>query len=338
MLFENASQFQKAKQTLLENNRDIDLTASILKKSPLFSNLSEGEIISNLLELNEGLGDNILNFLSGAFGGDVSKLKTVLTQMKEQELKFNREEYEIYNEFYRILQDQKALDRDKNNPNYYQLSRDLQNARNALNVRMKELTKAHNDIFSALEERVRDLTKDSNRKKKYFNAQRATDVLETKNDRYNKIKSVTAMSSARTQDLEDFFNFKVSDVEKEQQEAKKKAEEEVERLRKAQATKSESTEGMSMEQRVEKLEEKFDRIIRTPGTPTVKKQALFNLSNEIYEINMKNMDTKTNDNPFGDMGEKSSNDLLELSKKIEKAMNDIDSVAKKTTRTTSSRK
>ena len=93
-----------------------------------------------------------------------------------------------------------------------------------------------------------------------------------------------------------------------------------------------------MEQRVEKLEEKFDRIIRTPGTPTVKKQALFNLSNEIYEINMKNMDTKTNDNPFGDMGEKSSNDLLELSKKIEKAMNDIDSVAKKTTRTTSSRK
>ncbi len=156
MLFENASQFQKAKQTLLDNNRDVNKTAYILKKSPLFDDLSEGEIISHLTELNEGLGDNIMNFLSSAFGGDISKLKTVLTQMKEQELKFNREEYQIWDEFYRLLEDQKALDKDKNNPNYQTLSRELQQSRNALNLRLKELTKTHNEIFNALEDKVRE--------------------------------------------------------------------------------------------------------------------------------------------------------------------------------------
>ena len=232
MLFENVNQFQTAKRTLLENDRNVSYTIDVLKNSQLFSNLSEGEIILAVTELNEGLGDRIMNFLSGAFGGDVNSIKTVLTQMKEQELKYNQEEFEIYNEFYALLQDQKALDRDKTNPYYQGLSNDIAQSRNGLNTRMRELNKAHGDIFDALETKVKDLVKDSNRKKKYFNAQRATDVLETKNDRYDKIKAVTAKSSRRSEELEDFFGVNVEQAKENVAQAQAKANQAVNSLSK----------------------------------------------------------------------------------------------------------
>jgi hypothetical protein len=88
--------------------------------------------------------------------------------LSESELKFNTEEYQIYEEFYRSLQDQKALDNDPNNPNYQSLSKDLINYRNSLSMRMKELNKMHEEIFDALEQKIKDLTGDNKRKKKYF--------------------------------------------------------------------------------------------------------------------------------------------------------------------------
>jgi hypothetical protein len=328
MLFENASQFQKAKQTLLENNRDINKTAYILKKSPLFSNLSEGEIISHLMELNEGLGDTIMNFLSSSFGGDVSKLKTVLTQMKEQELKFNREEYQIWDEFYKLTADQKALDKDKNNPNYQEMSRSLQQARNALNTRMKELTKTHNEIFDALEQRVRDLTKDSNRKKKYFNAQRATDVQETRNDRYEKVKSITARSVNRAQDLEDFFNVKVSDVEKEREEAKRKAEREVEILKKTstEAPKSETPRkrGIYDQEPEKSFHEELESIKSTPGGYYAKRRALESLEDDIFKAIMNDDKNKTSENPHGELGETSRYNINQLNLEIQKITKELE--------------
>lgn len=277
MLFENINQFQKAKQILLENNRDIDKTALILKKSPLFKNTSDGEMISQLAQLNEGLGDSILNFISKNLGGDVSKLKDVLSQMKEQELKFNKEEYEIYNEFYSLLQDQKALDKDKNNPDYQNLSRDIQQSRNALNIRLKELTKTHHEIFNALEERVKDLTKDSSRKKKYFNAQRASDVQETRNDRYNKIKSLTTKSASRSQELEDFFGVKVDAVKKESEQARDKAKDEADKLRDLEK------ESPFIDKELErKYRDRLDEIKKREGGYSDKKEDMKNLEIELY--------------------------------------------------------
>ena len=151
--------------------------------------------------------------------------------MKEQELKFNQEEYEIYEEFYRTLQDQKALEKDKKNPNYQDLRSDLDSSRNSLNVRMKELNKSHHEIFDALEQKVKDLVKDSNRKKKYFNAQRASDVLETRNDRYEKIKAITSKSSIRTKDLEDFFNVDVNQARQQVAQAEAQANKEARKLK-----------------------------------------------------------------------------------------------------------
>lgn len=285
MLFENVNQYQKAKQTLLENERDIDLTVSILKQSPIFSDLSEGEIISGVTQLNEGLGDTIANFIGGAFGGDISKIKTVLTQMKEQELKFNREEYEIYNEFYRTLQDQKALEKDKNNPNYQSLNKDMMQYRNGLNMRMKELTKSHDEIFNALEGKIKDLVGDNKRKRKYFNAQRATDVLETRNDRYEKIKAVTAKSAVRSDELENFFGVTVDDAKKDAEEAKTKANKEVDNLEKTQQVNPVATppskENYSKEPQ-KGFFERLEKIRSSVGGFYSKRNDLTKLRDDIY--------------------------------------------------------
>jgi hypothetical protein len=285
MLFENLNQYQKAKQTLLENERDIDLTVNILKQSPIFLNLSEGEIISGVTQLNEGLGDTIANFIGGAFGGDISKIKTVLTQMKEQELKFNREEYETYNEFYRTLQDQKSLEMDKNNPNYQALNKDIMQYRNGLNMRMKELTKSHDEIFNALEGKIKDLVGDNKRKRKYFNAQRATDVLETRNDRYEKIKAVTARSAARSTDLENFFGVTVDDAKKDAEEAKTKANKEVDNLEKTQQVNPIATptskEKYSRDPQ-KTFFERFDKIRSSVGGFYSKRNDLTKLRDDIY--------------------------------------------------------
>lgn len=333
MLFESASQFQKAKKTLLENNRDVNKSASILIKSPMFSDLSEGELISQLTELNEGLGDNIMNFLSNAFGGDISKLKTVLTQMKEQELKFNREEFQIWEEFYRLLEDQKALDKNRNNPDYQYLNKELQQSRNGLNLRLKELTKTHNEIFDALEQKVRDLTKDSNRKKAYFNAQRASDVLETRSDRYEKIKAITARSSARSEELEKFFNVSVEDLEKEREDAEKKAKTQEEKLRKQSTETSENPHETSNDPELlpKMYKERIKEILSFPAdVHFTNMKKLRDLQKEIVDVVQDNKKTVTPENPFGDLGEGVHNELVkiagELNKKIEELVRKKDKV------------
>lgn len=324
MLFENASQFQKAKQTLLDNDRDIDKTARILKKSPLFNNISEGELICQLTELNEGLGDSILNFLSSAFGGDISKLKTVLTQMKEQELKFNREEHEIWKEFNNLLEEQKALDKYKNNPDYQRLSREIQQSRNGLNVRLKELTKTHNEIFNALEERVRDLTKDNRRKKVYFNAQRANDVLETRNDRYEKIKSLTAGNTQRSKELENFFNVSLTDLDKEREEAERKAKEQEEKLKRQNTSSNDNphdTEGGPVS---EKFKKKINDITSFPGDIQYTKiRKLGDLQHEIVDVITNDNKNITRENPYGNLGKDERDELIRMSDDLTRQIRDL---------------
>lgn len=324
MLFENASQFQKAKQTLLENDRDVNKTARILFKSPLFSDLSEGEIISQLTELNEGLGDSIMNFLSNAFGGDISKLKTVLTQMKEQELKFNREEYQIYEEFYRLLEDQKALDKDRENPNYQSLSREIQQSRNALNIRMKELTKTHNEIFNALEQRVRDLTKDSNRKKTYFNAQRANDVLETRTDRYEKQKAITARSTVRSKELEDFFNVSLTDLDNERKEAERKAKEAEEKLKRQNTSSGDNPHDTATDSLPENFKKRISDIVSFPSDIHYTKiRKLGDIQHEIVDIITDDNKNITSSNPHGNLGKDVRDELIRISDDLTSRIKDL---------------
>lgn len=227
MLFENQKQFELAKKSLFDNEGDVLASIKQLKESKEFNRMDNTKLSNAMYELNEGLADSILNFVGDKLGGDISKIKTVLSQMKDLELKFNREELDIYENFYRIIQDQKTLDKDSQNPRYEELSKELKESRAGLNSRLKELTKAHNEIFDALELKIKDLVGDNKRKRKYFNAQRANDVLETKSDRYEKIKAITSRSSERSQDLEDFFGVSTqqaqTQVNKAQQNARKQA-------------------------------------------------------------------------------------------------------------------
>ena len=223
MLFENLNQFEKAKRVFIETDGDIERTTSLLREMEEFQNMNDVDIRFAIIQLNESIGDRILNFLSSSFGGDVKELKTVLDQMKNQELKFNEEEFQIYDEFYDLLEKERQLRKDKSNPDYTSMMEDIKAKKNALNTRMKELTKTHDEIFGALEQKVKDLTGKSNRKKKYFNAQRANDVLLTKNERYDKIKAITQKSKEREKDLEDFFGVSKEDLRKDVQDAREDA-------------------------------------------------------------------------------------------------------------------
>jgi hypothetical protein len=283
MLFENLEQYKKAKEVLIESEGNIDIALAELKDSKEFRNVSEGQLILSLTELNEGLGDKILNFLGSKLGGDIADIKTVLTQMKDQELKFNREEFEIYNQFYSLLQDQKALDKDKENPSYHDLSREIFQSRNSLNTRMKELTKVHNEIFNALEEKIKGLTKDSNRKKRYFNAQRATDVLETKNDRYEKVKAITAKNAERSNDLEDFFGVSVASVEKDANKAKEKAANAVNTLTNTKTT-TPGPRGSFLEDPEKSIDDKLEKIRNAPGGFYAKRKDIEKIQSDINDI------------------------------------------------------
>ena len=223
MLFENLNQFEKAKRVFIETDGDIERTTSLLGEMEEFQNMNDVDIRFAIIQLNESIGDRILNFLSSSFGGDIKELKTVLDQMKNQELKFNEEEFQIYDEFYDLLEKERQLRKDKSNPDYTSMMEDIKAKKNALNTRMKELTKTNDEIFGALEQKVKDLTGKSNRKKKYFNAQRANDVLLTKNERYDKIKAITQKSKEREKDLEDFFGVSKEDLRKDVQDAREDA-------------------------------------------------------------------------------------------------------------------
>jgi glycyl-tRNA synthetase beta subunit len=154
---------------------------------------------------------------------------------------------------------------------------------------MKELNKAHGDIFDALETKVKDLVKDSNRKKKYFNAQRATDVLETKNDRYDKIKAVTAKSSRRSQELEDFFGVNAEQAKQNVAQAQAKAKQEVDALSKVSpvAPGSTSSRDVFVNDPEKGFYEDFQQISGSAGKPEDKLKELRLLERAIFNHMMK---------------------------------------------------
>lgn len=223
MVFENMEQFRLAKEELIRTEGDVRKAFNSLRNMEEFESVSESKLEETLYDINEGLKDSILNYLSKSFGGDISKIKTILSQMKEQELKFNAEEQEIFTEFYRVLQDEKAVKKDRNNPDHDSLIDDIRMAKQALNNRFRELTSTHNQIFDSLEKKARDIIGDNQRKIKYFNAERANDVLETKKDRYEKVKAITDMSSKRSQDLENFFGVSSQSLQNQVNQAQQQA-------------------------------------------------------------------------------------------------------------------
>lgn len=204
-IFNTFEKFEEAKKTLSYSKGDVSKAYSIIKKNPILESIDRNAIEEELRIINEGLKDSILNFVSDKIGGDVNKIKTTLDQMKEQELKFNKEEFEIYKQFYSLVKKQKELERSKSNSEREEMLKSITDNKRMLNSTLKKLTDSHDEIFNALEEKIKSLTKGSDRKKKYFNIQRASDVLETKIDRYNKSKELSKMYKEDLDQLERFF-------------------------------------------------------------------------------------------------------------------------------------
>ena len=136
MLFENLNQFEKAKRVFIETGGDIERTTSLLGEMEEFQNMNDVDIRFAIIQLNESIGDRILNFLSSSFGGDIKELKTALDQMKNQELKFNEEEFQIYDEFYDLLEKERQLRKDKSNPAYTSMMEDIKAKKNAQKDRL----------------------------------------------------------------------------------------------------------------------------------------------------------------------------------------------------------
>lgn len=278
MLLENINQFKKIK-TLFEQDFAPFQVYSTVRKDPDFRSMSDIELISAIDKVYEGFGEKILNAASKAFGGDVSKIDTALVQMKEQELKFNQEENEIYVEFYKLLEKQNDLQKQKDNPDYKNMMREITQAMDSLNSRMDELTKAHNKIFNALEEKVKSFTGKSNRKKRYFNARRATDVLETQTDRFEKIKALTKASVERANSLEKFFGVNREEIEKDIEDAEEKAKQALSNI-----TPSAGASGNLTQDPEKGFFEEFESIKNSSETDTKKRWALKKLEKDIDSL------------------------------------------------------
>ena len=63
MLFENLNQFEKAKRVFIETGGDIERTTSLLGEMEEFQNMNDVDIRFAIIQLNESIGDRILNFL-----------------------------------------------------------------------------------------------------------------------------------------------------------------------------------------------------------------------------------------------------------------------------------
>jgi hypothetical protein len=231
VIFDSFDKFEAAKQALILNKGNAQKAYEKIKEDGKLLESSDNSslVIDELQTINEGLKDTILNFVSDKIGGDIRKIKTSLDQMKEQELKFNKEEFDIYKEFHSLVKKQKALEKDRSNPDRDELIKSVSSAREALKMRLKKLTQSHDEIFNALEEKIKSLTKDNSRKKKYFNAQRASDVIVTSTDRYTKGKELAKLAKDDVDELEKFFGLNIDkmggDIEKAREAARKSEEE-----------------------------------------------------------------------------------------------------------------
>jgi len=149
-LLENFVFYSDCKEAIIESYGDVEIAKSKLKKSK-YGNIEDHVLEENLLSIKESLGDKILNFFSKRLGGDVRKLDKIIAAMKEEEIRFVKDEQNII--ILKLTNLQKFI---------------------------KDLVKSHNSIMDDLEKQVDIITKKNNRKSDYYNLKRAQDSVDTK--------------------------------------------------------------------------------------------------------------------------------------------------------------
>jgi hypothetical protein len=175
MILENFNVYSECKDTLIESYGDIEIAKrKILSQHP---DLEEHIIEENLTVIKEGLGDKIINFFSKVVGGDIKKLNKILQDMKDEEIRFIKDEHDGESKFYKLSSALAQLRKDKSDKSEQDL---ILVKLNKVQKLIKDLVSSHNSIMDDLEKQVGIIIKDNKRKTEYYNLKRAEDSVETK--------------------------------------------------------------------------------------------------------------------------------------------------------------
>jgi hypothetical protein len=123
------------------------------------------------------LGDKIINFFSKVVGGDIKKLNKILQDMKDEEIRFIKDEHDGESKFYKLSSALAQLRKDKSDKSEQDL---ILVKLNKVQKLIKDLVSSHNSIMDDLEKQVGIIIKDNKRKTEYYNLKRAEDSVETK--------------------------------------------------------------------------------------------------------------------------------------------------------------
>jgi hypothetical protein len=172
-LVENFKSYSDCKEALIESYGDIDIAKTKLIKK----GYSPEDLDESLNAIKESLGDKIINFFSKNLGGGISKIDRILRDMKEEEIRFSRDEHEAESKFYKLstaLGQLKKDRADKSETDQYVIKL------NKIQKLIKDLVSSHSSIMDSLEKQVDVLTNKNNRRSEYYNLKRAEDAVETK--------------------------------------------------------------------------------------------------------------------------------------------------------------
>jgi hypothetical protein len=175
-IFEKYTFYTDCKNAIIESYGDLEIATMKLRRSG-YSDVADDILQENLCSIKEGLGDKIMNFFSKNLGGDVHKIDKILRDMKEEEVRFIKNEHESESKYYKMSAALAQLKRDKASQNEQAVIIDRLNKLAKL---LKDLVRSHNSIMDELEKQVDIITKKNNRKADYYNLKRAEDSVETK--------------------------------------------------------------------------------------------------------------------------------------------------------------
>jgi len=183
--------YEECQNTLLEAYGSTDLAVRIISEKKN-STYSDYDIRRTIESINEGWGDKIVNFLSKHLGGDVSKIDTVVANIKGEEIDFITKEHELEKNF--INHHSSLLQLRSQKAPKDQIERTIFTIKKC-EKGLRDLISSHKGIMDDFEKQIDILTKNNSRKTEYYNYKRAKDSAETKKKRAEMKLSMVSTSN-----------------------------------------------------------------------------------------------------------------------------------------------
>ena len=175
-IINNIEFYLDCRNAIIDSYDNLDIAEKILSEGK-YSHIDLSIIEENLIFIRESIGDKIINYVSKKIGGGIDKLDKIISAMKDEELKFIKDENENESKYYKLstvlahLRKNHA-ERTEQDVIRVKLSK--------LEKLIKDLLYSHNSIMSDLEKEVEIIIGKNKRKSEYYNLKRAIDSVETK--------------------------------------------------------------------------------------------------------------------------------------------------------------